>query len=58
MLLVTAKIIMTVTVFAFLKAVLKYLKTELPAVTKIHYFTDGYEGQYYTNENNFINLSS
>ena len=49
---------MTVTVFAFVKAVLKYLKTELPAVTKIHYFTDGYEGQYYTNENNFINLSS
>ena len=47
----------TVTVFEFLKVVLKYLKTELPAVTKIHYFTDGCAGQY-TNKNNFINLSS
>ena len=46
-LLVTAKIIRvtTVTVFAFLKVVLKYLKTELPAVKKIHYFTDGCAGQ-------------
>ena len=56
MLLVTAKIICTtVTVFAFLKVVLKYLKTELPAVKKIHYFTDGCAGQY-KNKNNFINL--
>ena len=45
----------TVTVFAFLKVVLKYLKTALPAVTKIHYFTDGCAGQY-TNKNNLINL--
>ena len=45
----------TVTVFAFLKVVLKYLKTELPAVKKIHYFTDGCAGQY-KNKNNFIHL--
>ncbi len=45
----------TVTVFAFLKVVRKYFKTELPAVKKIHYFTDGCAGQY-TNKNNFINL--
>ena len=30
-----------VTVFAFLKVDLKYLKTKLPVVKKIHYFTDG-----------------
>ena len=47
----------TVTAFAFLKVVLKYLKTELPAVMRIHYFTDGCAGQY-TDKNNFINLSS
>ena len=45
----------TVTVFAFLKVVLEYLKTELPAVKKIHYFTDGCAGQY-KNKKNFINL--
>ena len=56
MLLVTAKIIQQyLTVFAFLKVVLEYLKTELPAVKKIHYFTDGCAGQY-KNKNNFINL--
>ena len=31
------------------------VKTELPAVKKIHYFTDGCAGQY-KNKNNFINL--
>ena len=44
-----------VTVFAFLKVVLKYLKTEFPAVKTIHYFTDGCAGQY-KNKKHFINL--
>ena len=46
----------TVTAFAFLKVVVKYLKTELPAVKKIHYFTDGCVG-HCRNKNDFI-LSS
>ena len=46
----------TVTVFAFLKVVLKYLKTELPAVKKIHYFTDGCAGQC-KNKNNISLIS-
>ena len=46
----------TVTVFAFLKVVLKYLKTELPAVKKIHYFTDGCAGQC-KNKNNISFIS-
>ena len=45
----------TVTVFAFLKVVLKYLKTELPAVKIIHYFTDGCARRY-KNKKNVINL--
>ena len=43
----------TVTVFAFLKAVIPYLKTEFPGLKKVHYFTDGCAGQY---KNNFTNL--
>ena len=46
----------TVTVLAFLKVVLKYLKTDLPAVKQIHYFSDGCAGQYKNKKNNFINL--
>ncbi|KAK6168797.1 hypothetical protein SNE40_011199 [Patella caerulea] len=45
----------TITVFTFLSVVLPYLKTELPGVKKIHYFTDGCVSQY-KNKNNFINL--
>ena len=45
----------TVTVLAFLKVVLTYLKNEYQSVKKIHYFTDGCAGQY-KNKNNFINL--
>ena len=45
----------TVTVFAFLKVVIEFLKQEFPSVKKIHYFTDGCAGQY-KNKYNFINL--
>ena len=45
----------TVTVLEFLKVVLTYLKTELPGVKTINYFTDGCAPQY-KNKNNFINL--
>ena len=41
--------------YSILKVVLEYLKTELPAVKTIHYFTDGCAGQY-KNKNTFINL--
>ena len=45
----------TVTVFAFLKVVINYLKKEFPTVKKVHYFTDGCAEQY-KNKNNFVNL--
>lgn len=45
----------TVTVFAFLKVVLEYLRMEFPEVKKVHYFTDGCAGQY-KNKYNFVNL--
>ncbi|XP_071944232.1 uncharacterized protein [Antedon mediterranea] len=45
----------TVTVYAFLKVVIPYLKTKLPTMKKVHYFTDGCGGQY-KNKYNFINL--
>ena len=45
----------TVTVFAFLKVVINYLKKEFPTVKQVHYFTDGCAGQY-KNKNNFVNL--
>ena len=43
----------TVTVFAFLKVVIDYLKGEFPSTRKIHYFTDGCARQY-KNRNNFM----
>ena len=45
----------TVTVYAFLKVALACLKTKLPDMKKVHYFTDGCGGQY-KNKYNFINL--
>ncbi|KAJ8017733.1 hypothetical protein HOLleu_44652 [Holothuria leucospilota] len=45
----------TVTVYAFLKVVIEYLKSKFPPFKKIHYFTDGCAGQY-KNKYNFINL--
>ena len=45
----------TVTVHAFQKVVIQYLKVEFPAIKKIHYFTDGCAGQY-KNRYSFINL--
>jgi hypothetical protein len=45
----------TVTVFSFLKVVIRQLQADFPGIKKIHYFTDGCAGQY-KNKNNFINL--
>ena len=46
----------TSTVHAFQKAILDHLKKELPAVTKVVYFSDGCAGQY-KNYKNFVNLT-
>ena len=44
----------TLTVCTFQKVAIGYIK-EFPEVKKVHYFTDGYAGQY-TNKHRFINL--
>ena len=45
----------TVTVFAFQHAVIPYLKSEIPTLNLIHYFSDGAASQY-KNFKNFANL--
>ena len=45
----------TTTVWSFLQVVLDQVKLQHPHVTKVHYFTDGCEGQY-ENRSNFCNL--